>query len=142
MLEIVRQQAIEAGFSDVYERETFADLVAQPHPDLQEWIEDAAVSVPLLETSVTPVSFGAFRVDNARILALYTAPEYQERGLASRLLKTFIDRARKHGTPRLEVHAPRNAVSFFEHHDFCRQNEVLRRGLKLIEMHRPLNRST
>lgn len=94
--------------------------------------------VPMLETSITPVSFGAYHRDAARILALYTAPEYQKRGLATRLMERFLDVAREDRQDFLQVTAPKNAQDFFERFDFQALNPQECHDLVMVQMRRSL----
>ncbi len=122
----------------MYDRSNFANLVAEPHPDLADWIEGSDVIVDLLETSITPVSFGAYDRDDAHVPLLVTSPDYQGRGLAGRLLDRFLAVAREEGTSRVKVSVPRNAEDFFKHHDFRPHRQESCGGLDLTRMHRPL----
>lgn len=130
-LQVVRQQALEAGFSAHYPRSAFADLVAVPDDRLAGWIRTDGVVVLVAETDVTAVGFGAYDTQTARVLALYTAPEYQGRGCASAILDRFERRARDDGRPRLRATAPLNALGFFERRGFERRRSTDRHGLSM-----------
>lgn len=112
--------------------------MAQPHPDLADWIEGSDVIVDLLETSITPVSFGAYDRDDAHVALLLTSPDYQGRGLAGRLLERFTDVAREDERESLSAFAPRNTEAFFKHHGFRPDRQVACGGLDGTRMHRSL----
>lgn len=121
ILDVIRKQAMEDGFSGQYPRSVYADLVAAPGDDLREWIASEEIQVTVVETDVTPVSFGVLDTRTGRILALYTAPDYQHEGFATRVLARLADRARTEGLAVITVHAPVNAVGFFERCQFHSQ---------------------
>lgn len=126
-LEIVRRQAIEDGFSAVYDRADFAPLVASPDAGLATWIETDDAIVLVAETDVTVVAYGVYDRKESELLALYTAPDYQGRGYASSLLDRLQGAVDPGG--EIAVVAPRNAVSFFESQGFDRIERVDRDGL-------------
>lgn len=128
-LEVIRKQAMEAGFTGQYPRAAFADLVASPDHRLPEWVGADNTLVLVAETDVTPVGYGVYEVQSGRILSLYTAPEYQNEGWASRILDRFEQRARAEGTDRLEATVPLNAVEFFRHRGFERRHTTEQDGL-------------
>lgn len=137
-LQVVRQQAIEAGFSAHYPRSAFADRVAAPDDRLPAWIESATATVLVAETDVTAVGFGAYDAECARVLALYSAPEYAGRGCASAILDRFERRARDDGRTRLRATVPKNALGFFERRGFERRRATERDGLAMAEMWKPV----
>lgn len=137
-LQVVRQQAIEAGFSAHYPRSAFADLVATPDDRLAGWIASAVVVVLVAETDVTTVAFGAYDAERAEVLALFTAPEYEGRGCASAILDRFERRARDDGRPRLRATVPKNALGFFERRGFERHRTTDRDGLTMAELRKSL----
>jgi len=113
-LEVVRRQAVEAGFTDVYDRDTFAPLVATPDEALRERVRESAWVVLVAESEVTAVGFAALETDTGRIQGPYTAPNHWGRGCARRLIGKLADRAQSEGLQLLHADAPRNAVGFFE----------------------------
>lgn len=135
-LDVIRQQAMEAGFTDHYPRSAFADLVAAPDERLRDRIGAPDTLVLVVEADVTLASFGAYEVPSARIVALYTAPEYQDEGRASALLGRFERRAREDGKDRLHATVPLNAVGFFERRGFERRGTTERQGLSMVEVAR------
>lgn len=139
-LEVIRKQAIEAGFTDHYPRSEFADLIATPDDRLRAWIESPDALVLMAETDVTPVGFGAYEVPTARVLALYTAPEYQGEGCASALLERFERRARDDGKDRLRATVPPNAAGFFDRRGFDRRRTAERDGLAMAVWVKPISR--
>lgn len=112
-LDIVRRQAIEMGFSGTYERNQFADLVAQPDPRLPEWIQDEDKLVLVVTDELTPFAYGVYDTEEHRILGLYTGETYRQEGHASRILQAFEEHARSHNASAIRVNSPRNAVEFF-----------------------------
>ena len=137
-VEVVRRQAMEAGFEGVYDRADFAPLVASPSADLPSWVTAADHLALVVETDVTVVAFGVLDVPAGQIRALYTAPEYQRRGCASALLARFETRAADDGADTISVVTPRNAVGFFESRGFERQEPVERDGLACSRLTKPL----
>lgn len=123
-LEVVRQQAIEAGFTGWYDRSEFADLVATPDGRLPDWIDGSETLVLVAETDVTTVGYGAYARSSATVLALYTAPAYQGEGCATELLDRFERRARRDGRERLRATVPLNAVGFFRDRGFERRERT------------------
>lgn len=141
-LEVVRRQAIEAGFTDEYERSDFADHVARPDASLPEWLASETHLAVLAETEVTVVGYGVLDRQAATIRALYTAPAYQESGCASALLDRFERVARDTGATTLHVASPANAVGFFERLGFEQTGTVHRDGLQLVTMEKSLTRAS
>jgi putative acetyltransferase len=138
-LDVIRQQAMEAGFTEHYPRADVADLVATPDERLHDWIASPDTLVLVAETDITPIGFGVYEAPLARILALYTAPEYQREGCASTLLERFERRARNDGKDRLQATVPLNAVGFFEHRGFERQRTTDRNGISMVVCTKPIN---
>lgn len=139
-LEIVRQQAIEAGFTGRYDRSEFVDLVATPDDRLPDWIDASETLVLVAETDVTTVGYGAYAPSSGRILALYTAPAYQGEGCATELLDRFEARARTDGRERLRATVPLNAVEFFRNRGFERRERTERDGIAQVAVVKPLSR--
>lgn len=137
-LEIVRRQAIEAGFEGTYDRADFADLVATPAADLEAWIEAEDHLALLVETDVTVAAFGVYDAPAREIRSLYTAPDYQRHGCATALLERFTVRASEDGADSIGVSAPRNAVTFFEANGFERRGTLEREGLSFVRLRKPL----
>lgn len=123
-LEVVRQQAVEAGLSGEYDRTEFADLVATPDDRLRDWVRDTDWRVLLCAGDLTPVAFGALETTTGRVGALYTAPAHEGRGCATALLERFEERGRAASLDRLHAAVPRNAVGFFEARGFERRGTV------------------
>lgn len=117
-LEIIRRQAIEATYSAHYPREAYADLVATPDPDLPTWIESDRYVVVVGETPVTPASFAACDRRDGELLAMCTAPDYEGRGYASRLLCELIDSLSETDVEFLSVWAPDPVRPFFRENGF------------------------
>lgn len=138
-LDVIRGQAMEAAFTDHYPRSEFADLVATPDDRLHDWIASADTLVLVVETDVTLTSFGAYEAPAARVLALYTAPEYQEEGRASALLRRFERRARDDGKDRLRATVPLPAVDFFARRGFERRRSTERNGISAVALAKPLS---
>lgn len=141
-LDIVRRQAIETGLSDVYDRDDFADLVAEPHSRLRTWVNDKNRLVLVIKSDFTPFSYGVLNTTNGRIQGLYTAESYQNQGHARIILEQFESRARKENLEKITVRTPKNAVGFFQENGFKRGEETLSKDyeLTLINMCKRLNR--
>lgn len=139
-LDIVRRQAIESGFTDCYERDDFADLVARPDPRLRDWIDSERILVLMVASEMTPFCYGVFDRETGDIRGLYSAENYEGEGHAGRLLEHFEELARDRNLSTLRVQSPRNARGFFEHHGFEAHGEVEsdETGLTLVEMSKPL----
>lgn len=133
-LEIVRRQAIEAGFTDEHDRNDFADLVARADPSLREWITSEGHLAMLGETAVTVVCYGVLDRREGAVEALYTAPEYQDHGCAGVLLDRFERAMREEGGSSLAVTSPPAAVGFFERFGFERTGADRRDGLRFVTM--------
>lgn len=131
-LEVIRKQAMEDGFTDRYDRSNFAGLISTSNDNLREWISSDDKEVLAVETDITTIGFGAYDRSSARILALYTAPNYQGEGCASTLLEKFEHRARQDGRSQLAVTVPLNAIDFFEHRGFERQRTTEKDGLRMV----------
>lgn len=117
-VEIVRRQAIEDAYSDRYDRSLVAEQVAAPESALSIW-GTAERSIALVaETAVTIVSYGVLDAQNRELLALYTVPDYQNRGYATEILRALMARARKAGCSCVIVWAPEPSVAFFTHCGF------------------------
>lgn len=114
-LGILRRQAIEATFRSDYDRAEFVDLVAGTDDDLEQWVHNEAVTVLLVETEVTPVSYAALDRETAELLALFTSPDYQEEGFATLLLDRIEERT---DVSTVETVAPEPAVGFFQRRGF------------------------
>jgi GNAT superfamily N-acetyltransferase len=119
-LEVIRQQAIESAFTDEYDRQDFAHLVATPEDRLEGWITGSSHLVLVGESEVTEVCFGVLERETGTIRGLYTAPNHAGHGCASAILERFEAAAREEGLDHLEVAAPLNAVGFFESRGFER----------------------
>lgn len=137
-LEIIRRQAIESGFSDEYDRDGFAPLVAEADANLPEWVTDDATLVLVAETEITPVCFGVYERDESTISALYTAPDYQHHGCASALVDRFEREGRRLKADAIQVTAPRNAVPFFEKVGFDYVGERRRVGLDFVVLQKSI----
>ena len=63
--------------------------------------------------------------DRTKLATFFVHPEYQGRGVGSRLLEHLEDRARLAGFRRLRVDASVTGVGFYEHHGYHRTGGVL-----------------
>lgn len=113
-LDIVRRQAVEMGLSGTYERDNFADLVAEPDPNLAEWIEDEDILVLVITDDLTPFAYGIYDRAEGKIRGLYTGETYRKEGHASRIVEAFEQEACNDKTDEIQVDSPSNAVDFFE----------------------------
>lgn len=137
-LEIVRRQAIETGFTSVYDRSDFADLVAEPLPEMEGWIDDDTVEFILAETEFTPICFGVYGLSSSRILAFYTAENYRKEGHAKRLYGYLESVAADSDNTKIEVVSPLNARGFFESLGFEAVGTTRKNDLKMVEMQKNL----
>lgn len=137
-LKIVRRQAIEHGFTDEYDREDFANLVAGDDLNLPDYVASDDHLVAVLESEVTVFAYGVFDQTNGRVMGIYTAPEYEREGWGTRLLNRFEEIAREGGDDALTATVPRNAQSFFEANGFRVVDEAQRNGLPALEMRKLL----
>lgn len=138
-LEVVRQQAVEAGFTEQYDRDDFVDLVATPDDRIPDWIDAPGTLVLVAETDVTTVGYGAYAPSSGRILALYTAPAYQGEGCATELLDRFERRARRDGRGQLRATVPLNAAGFFRNRGFERRERTERHGVAHVVVTKSLS---
>lgn len=136
-LEIIRRQAIEAEYSDTYDRSRYADLVATPDTTLQQWLTTDRYVALLLETEVTPTAYGVLDADEGRVVALYTAPSYMREGHATRLLDAMEARC---DHPVLTVTAPPPIVDFFRERGFDTPGEQTGDKLPRISLRKDLDR--
>lgn len=132
-LGILRGQAIEAACSDAYDREQYADLVADPRTDLEAWIDDGT-TVLVAETEITPVAYGVLDDSTGEVLSIATNTDYQREGFASVVLDRLEDRARDLDLVELWVSAPTVVVGFFEARGFEREGEDDWHGLPAERM--------
>lgn len=137
-LEIIRRQAIEATYADQYPRDAYADLVATPDPDLPDWIESERHDVLVAESPVTPVAFAAVDRREGELLAVYTSPDYEGRGYASRLIETIADSVSTAGIDVLGVWGPDPVRGFFRRNGFEPVNGRRETPLPAQRMHRTL----
>lgn len=137
-LEIIRRQAIEAGFSPHYPRHRYADLVATPDPDLPEYVERDAFVTVVAETPVTPAAYAAGRLADGELLAVYTTPDYERRGYGKRVVDRVADHVRQTGGERLFVWAPDHTRPFFEACGFQATEERTEDPVSQIRMERSL----
>ena len=128
-LGILRGQAIEAACSDAYDRERYADLVANPMADITSWIDADSTTVLVAETEITPVAYVAIDDETGDIRSIATNTDYQHEGFGSVLLDRLVDHAREAGLEELRVTAPTVAVGFFEANDFEHAGEADWHGL-------------
>ncbi len=123
-LDVVRRQAIETGFTGVYERSQFADLVARPDPDLANWIEDDRYLVLVMKSELTLCAYGVLDQQEGQLKGLYTADSYQREGHAGRILSKLEETAREAGQETITIEAPKNSITFFEAHHFRKVGET------------------
>ena len=112
-LEIVRRQALEAALSGRYDRGAFAELVAEPEAELETWLSSDRFSAVVAETAVTPAAFAVGDRRTGEVVAVYTAPDYERRGYATRALERVEQGARSAGLEELTVWTPEPSVGFF-----------------------------
>lgn len=81
------------------------------------------------ETGDGVVAFGSLRLvppdgytssPDAEVTGIYVHPDHTRRGVATALLTELETRAREHDVDRLGLQASRNAVSFYDGHDYQR----------------------
>jgi len=140
-LGILRGQAIEAACSDVYDREQYADLVADPRGDLGTWIDDDSTTVLVAETEITPVAYAVFAEGTGEVLSIATNTDYQGEGFGSVLVDRLKERAREAGLTELCVSAPTVAAEFFETQGFEREGETDWHGLPAARLVKPIDQS-
>lgn len=138
VLEIVRRQAIEHRFADEYDRSKVADLVAEAEADLPAWIESDHHDVILVESEVTVLAFGVLDRSMGVIEGVYTAPDYEREGWASRIVERMISLAREDGLDTLEATVPRPAEAFFLARGFEPGEKQERDGFPAQTMRKPL----
>lgn len=133
-LEIVRRQAIEADFSEQFDRSDFATLVATPDRNLATWIAEESTRVLAAETATTIVGYGAIALDSGQVVALYTAPNYRGEGVGSDLLRRLTTAALEAGCTELSIDAPTTSQRFFEKHDFEPVEYRDEAGLRIVTL--------
>lgn len=142
-LRVLRSQAIEASFSDAYDRDDFADLVAAGGGALDERVADDATTVLKAQTEVTPVGFATVECASdesttAELLGVYVSPDYEREGFGRGLVEQVEERAREAGAQELRVTAPSVAVGFFEAVGFEVEADAEWHGLPASRLVRPL----
>ncbi len=138
VLDIVRRQAIEAGYDDAYEQSDFSQLVASPDKDIENWLTSDHIVVYLIETRYTHACYGAYDRKTGQILDFFTTPEYERKGYAGRILDRFEETASDDGRDTIRVHAPFNARKFFEKNGFEEVGQVQKNGLEALELEKEL----
>ena len=71
------------------------------------------------------IGWGFLDKDASQVEAVFVDPDYQRRGVASRILAMIEDIARRAGVISLTLSSTLNAVPFYEHRGFvrCRQTK-------------------
>jgi predicted N-acetyltransferase YhbS len=131
-LDILRRQAVEAACRGAYDRASFVDIVAETGDDLGDQVADEDYHALVVETEVTPVSYGVLELpvdDAARLRALYTSPDHEGEGYAGSLLERFVERTREAGGDAIRVVAPTVSADYFEDRGFEREDEAEWHGL-------------
>jgi len=139
VLEIVRRQAIEAGYDDAYEQAEFAELVARPDKDLASWIREDHILVYLIETQYTPACYGVYDRIEGQVLDIFTAPEYEGKGYAGQILDRFEDVAEEDGRDVVRVAVPKNARYFFESKGYEEVGREKKDGLDVLTYKKSVN---
>lgn len=139
-LEIVRRQALEAAFTEHYDRARYADLVATPDPELAPWLADDRYLSLLVETPATPVAYLVCDRRRAELLALYTSPDYEGRGYATRLLRSASDDIAESGAETLTIWAPEPSLGFFRTRGFTATDERTSEDIPRQRMAKSLER--
>lgn len=138
-LRVILKQAIEVGFTSHYSRSDIADIMATSDNRFKDWMASPETMVFVAESDVTSIGFGVYEVPSARILALYTAPEYQGEGCATALLERIEQEARDEGEDKLQATVPLNSIKFFERRGFKRQHTTDQDGISMVVVAKPLS---
>lgn len=121
VLEVVRRQAIEASYADVYDRADYATDVATPVQELDSWIESPDHLTLVAESDVTPVAYLAGDLRSGQLLHLYTSPDYARRGYASQLVDAAVTKTEM---PNVWAWCPKPALEFFTTIGFARTDRT------------------
>ncbi|MDY6774522.1 MAG: GNAT family N-acetyltransferase [Halobacteria archaeon] len=135
-LEVIRQQSLERGFSQVdeYDRSVFSRLIEHDSDSLRDEIDSESSVVLVAETDLTPVCFGvlAESSESVRLDGLYTSPNHSNCGCASRILDEFEEIADDDGS--ITVDAPLNSVGFFESKGFEKVRDKQKDGIRVVRL--------
>lgn len=120
ILEIIRRQAVEAAYADVYDRVLYADKVAKPDEHLATWVESEEHLTLVAESDITPVAYLVIDRTTGQLLHLYTSPDYVRRGYASELINKIESTLADSGVAKLWAWSPIPALEFFTKVGFTR----------------------
>ncbi len=126
-------QSVQAISSSLYSAEQ-KDAWAPFPVDYQRWAERLSVKKPFIALIEKRVA-GFIELDaDGHIDCTYTHPDFQGRGVASRLYAHLLDEAKARHIDRLYVEASLVAKPFFEHRGFTtlKRNDVKRNGVTLV----------
>lgn len=121
--------AIDASVYTDAQKEVWA-----PEPDYARWRERLDVKKPFLAIIDERVA-GFIELDpDGHIDCTYTHPDFQRRGVASRLYEHLLAEAKGRNMKRLYVEASTVARPFFERRGFAvvNRNEFQRNGVTLV----------
>jgi putative acetyltransferase len=111
----IKQTAIEAT-RDPYSNEQVEAWrpTAEALPAFTQAMESERFVVLLVETDDGPAGYGVLNIEEARIDAVFVAPEHAGEGLGSSLVRQLETRARMLGLAELTVVSSLNARGFYE----------------------------
>ena len=114
----VRNEAIRHGCKGVYSDEVIAAWTPEAMPQGQvAMINDNPFYVALSEEG-QPVATGFLDIATGSIEAIFTLPEWEGHGLATRIVNTLKQEALRRGFSRLTLAATPNACNFYQKRGF------------------------
>jgi len=114
----VRNEAIRHGCKGVYSDEVIAAWTPETMPQGQvAMINDNPFYVALSEEG-QPVATGFLDIATGSIEAIFTLPEWEDHGLATRIMDALKQEALRRGFSTLRLAATPNACSFYQKRGF------------------------
>jgi GNAT superfamily N-acetyltransferase len=111
----IKQAAIEAAGAPYSDEQIEAwRPTTEALPAFTQAMESEQFVVLLVETDDGPAGYGVLNIDEARIDAVFVAPEHAGEGLGSSLVRQLETRARMLGLEELTVVSSLNAQKFYE----------------------------
>jgi putative acetyltransferase len=111
----IKQAAIESTDDTYSERQVESWRPAEDAlPTFKQAMESEQFVVLLVEAAEGPAGYGVLNIDEARIDAVFVAPDHAGQGLGSSLVRQLETRARMVGLSELTVISSLNALPFYE----------------------------
>ncbi|ACX87904.1 GNAT family N-acetyltransferase [Pectobacterium parmentieri] len=138
---LIRNEAIRSGCQAVYDNETIMAFTPDTMP---EGYRHAIINNPFFVIDDTilslPVATGFLDITNNSVEAIFTLPNYQNKGLATKILDAIKNEAKTRGITVLTLSSTPNAVAFYQANGFSidKQGEYYsgsaKRSLPCVDM--------